>query len=441
MKILFYSIFIILCCFCSPITSSFASSVIVGDVPIWRSSINAKTKQIIINSQDNPFTVNLFIFSQKQSILQILYQKNGKVSQELNFLNFTLGDQIFTLKKQNINEQNKIRFDTILTVSQLEEFLRDFNTKEKAYITVNNDVISLSLQGSHSVISTLLYYLDKHPIPEFRALFNKVKSPEPVATWFDLVSQQNMLLYSMGFVVFLLLCGRPLFKLTVYFYKKCSNNYRKNKALTIAVFQIEQNANILHIKRDQLLYKDEYGSLIEDKWTQEIYRFIRTKIKPLLAEQKLLGFYPSIQKKIINKILYIAKYPPNTKKTFLKKTKHVKIKYSPTMNPFDYEVYCAELLRQTGWDADVTTASGDQGADVIAVKRGVTLILQCKLYSKPVGNKAVQEVNAAKIFYHAQYAVVVSNAAYTTSARQLADSTQVTLLHHETLQKFAQTLV
>ena len=50
-------------------------------------------------------------------------------------------------------------------------------------------------------------------------------------------------------------------------------------------------------------------------------------------------------------------------------------------------------------------------------------------YAKAVGNRAVQEAFAAKSFVGAQFAAVVTNASYTTSARQLAASTGVLLLH------------
>lgn len=439
MKLKLFSIFFIFSYLCFFITPSFSASKVVGNAATWRSSINRKSQQITISGQENKFIINLFLSAKKQPLLQILYSTETSIPQAITSLNFTLGNQIFSLRKQITNAQNQIYFDTILTTQQLQIFIQDFSTKEKAYITLNHEVTPLSLKGSASIISTLLQYLSKHPIPELRVFFNKINTSNPTV-WFNISLQQNQLLYGMSFIVFLLLCRRPIFKFIAYIYKKRRNNYRTNKALKIALIQIEQNANILYIKRDQLLFKDEYGSLIEDKWIQEIYRFIRTKIKPLLAEQHLLEFYPLIQKDVVKKITNIAKYPPKSENAFFKKLKKERLQYSPTMDPFDYEAYCAELLRKKGWNAEVTTASGDQGADVIAVKRGITLIIQCKLYSKPVGNKAVQEVNAAKIFYHAHYAAVVSNAAYTTSARQLAGSTKVALLHHETLQKFAQTL-
>ena len=64
------------------------------------------------------------------------------------------------------------------------------------------------------------------------------------------------------------------------------------------------------------------------------------------------------------------------------------------------------------------------------------MVVQCKLYSQPVGNKAVQEAFAAKNFQGCDVAVVVSNASYTQSARQIASTTGVLLLHHDELEMF-----
>ncbi len=84
----------------------------------------------------------------------------------------------------------------------------------------------------------------------------------------------------------------------------------------------------------------------------------------------------------------------------------------------------------------MTAVTGDQGADVLAERNGVRLVLQCKLYNQPVGNKAVQEVYAARNFQGCDIAAVVSNAAFTPSARQIAATTGVHLLHHDQLVTF-----
>ena len=68
-------------------------------------------------------------------------------------------------------------------------------------------------------------------------------------------------------------------------------------------------------------------------------------------------------------------------------------------------------------------------------KKGITLAIQCKYYSKPVGNKAVQEVSAGQVYYKADYAAVVSNNTYTKSARQLAQNCNVLLLNIRDLSK------
>ena len=107
--------------------------------------------------------------------------------------------------------------------------------------------------------------------------------------------------------------------------------------------------------------------------------------------------------------------------------------WSTAMSPLDYERYCRDVLRQVGWHANTTSASGDQGIDVLADKNGVHIVIQCKLYTKPVGNSAVQQALAGRAYARAHLAVVVSNASYTPSARALARRTGVHLLHHNDL--------
>ena len=111
--------------------------------------------------------------------------------------------------------------------------------------------------------------------------------------------------------------------------------------------------------------------------------------------------------------------------------------------PFDghaFETWVADALRGFGWEAEVTPGSGDQGIDVIAMKNGKKLGLQCKLYSSPVGNKAVQEAHAGKVYYGADAAGVLTNAGFTASARDLAAVTGVMLFsHHEIPELFEKT--
>ena len=104
-------------------------------------------------------------------------------------------------------------------------------------------------------------------------------------------------------------------------------------------------------------------------------------------------------------------------------------RWTADMSPTAFENHCADYLRLKGWKAETTKGSGDQGVDVSAEKSGLRIVLQCKKYNRPVGNKAVQEAHAGKAFADAHAAAVVSNVGYTPSAESLAKTTGVHLLH------------
>lgn len=70
---------------------------------------------------------------------------------------------------------------------------------------------------------------------------------------------------------------------------------------------------------------------------------------------------------------------------------------------------------------------------MIAVKSGRKLVVQCKFYSSSVGNSAVQEISASRLHERADFAAVVSNAAFTKPALRLANTNNVMLMHHDQL--------
>lgn len=184
---------------------------------------------------------------------------------------------------------------------------------------------------------------------------------------------------------------------------------------------IEKHIVTLALKRRQLLVADEYGVVDSNAWLSEINRFYTN----VLLSQA--GECPNFIELIESRV---SAYSSAAKVT----------EFSDAMSPYDYERYCANLLSDIGWNARATKASGDQGSDVIAEKKGVRIVLQCKLYTQPVGNKAIQEVFAAKSHEQAHYAAVVTNQTFTRSARQIATTTGVNLLHHDQIQSWAQSL-
>ena len=100
----------------------------------------------------------------------------------------------------------------------------------------------------------------------------------------------------------------------------------------------------------------------------------------------------------------------------------------------EFEQYLCERINAcAGLSCEMTKASGDQGVDLIVVGGGKKVAVQCKLYTGAVGNDAVQQVMAGKVFYECDDACVVTNSTFTKSANDLATRAGVELLHHEQL--------
>ena len=100
------------------------------------------------------------------------------------------------------------------------------------------------------------------------------------------------------------------------------------------------------------------------------------------------------------------------------------------MSGESYENYVASRLKELRYHSiETTKASGDHGADIIAyAPDGVKCAIQCKYYSKPVGNKAVQEALAGMVFYKCDRAIVITNNAFTKQAIEDANRMGVDLM-------------
>ncbi|MBB3048961.1 restriction endonuclease Mrr [Litorivivens lipolytica] len=184
-------------------------------------------------------------------------------------------------------------------------------------------------------------------------------------------------------------------------------------------------ADVLARKRRQLIIKDDYGDIDDIAWKKEIETFVNKKVNPFPenAIDAKLGVHLS-GNEIAEIVDQIARNAQESAQA---------LPYEEAMDGIEYEHFCASLLQASGWDARVSQASGDQGIDIEARKEGVSVVIQCKKYSSPVGNKAVQEALSGKQFAGADYAVVVTNASFTPSAKKLAAASGAILLHHEQL--------
>jgi restriction system protein len=187
-------------------------------------------------------------------------------------------------------------------------------------------------------------------------------------------------------------------------------------------------------RRDTLVRVGRYGVVDCSDWNREVQHFADNVVRPQLNDdeaQSLAGSgFTSVFQKLVE--MRVAEHSA---------TRLISAAVPGKVSPLEFEGICAAVLRQTGWSASTTKGSGDQGADVVAEYKGKKLVVQCKFYTGNVGNKAVQEVLAAKQFYSADIAAVVCKSDYTRSAKQLANVAGVEILTYSELAAFSGRLV
>lgn len=224
-------------------------------------------------------------------------------------------------------------------------------------------------------------------------------------------------------VVLLLIFAAIVTKLLV----SANEKRRERFAEPVITASIATHSKTLYIKREQLKVVDPYGNVDYAKFWDHLAYFITHVIVRDLREKGLDArclqnrkYFDKVYNRIILAVVSEAQ-------------KDAGLNLETVRTGIDYEYFCKHLLEVSGWDVLTTPATGDQGADLIGTKSGVRVVFQCKFYSQPVGNKAVQEAHTAKAFQRADYAVVVTNADFTAAARQLAQSSGVFLIHHNAL--------
>lgn len=186
---------------------------------------------------------------------------------------------------------------------------------------------------------------------------------------------------------------------------------------------ISKHIEELSLKEQQSVFRGNYGLIEKDRWNKQKSIFVNKVIRPTIRGELVLteASIGSVIDAAIKQ--FREKYPQLANRVTL----------IEDCTPIQYEQECARILIDEGWEARTTIATGDQGADVLATKGALSIVIQCKKYGSNVGNKAVQEVYAAKTFYNVSYAVVVTNAEYSKAAILLANKTGVLLLHHNDL--------
>ena len=193
--------------------------------------------------------------------------------------------------------------------------------------------------------------------------------------------------------------------------------YQLPRARTRRVVAEEVRRHRAVLRGKWLRAHDAYGTLDRDAWAKETRYFADRVVGPRV---------PAYDRWSDAKRERLAKRVSHRAQRVIARTDEA-LEVELADDPIAFEHRCADILRRAGWDARVVGGSGDQGADVVAERDGKQMIVQCKRYSRPIGNKAVQEAAAARAYYRAHLAAVVGTAPFTDSAHDLAKATDVIL--------------
>ncbi len=101
----------------------------------------------------------------------------------------------------------------------------------------------------------------------------------------------------------------------------------------------------------------------------------------------------------------------------------------------DFERLIYRLFESIGYKVEHIGHSKDQGGDLV-INRGLErIVIQAKKYIGNVGNKAVQEVVAARNHYNCNGTIVITSSNFTQEAMALAKTNNVRLINKAELQK------
>ncbi|VVO08136.1 hypothetical protein PS710_03223 [Pseudomonas fluorescens] len=94
-----------------------------------------------------------------------------------------------------------------------------------------------------------------------------------------------------------------------------------------------------------------------------------------------------------------------------------------------YESECIASFQEGGWLAMETSQTGDRGADIIATKRGFRIVAQCKNWSSKIDTSAIQEISTAKLYYEADFAVLICETTPTKQAKEMSEKLKILIIN------------
>ena len=100
------------------------------------------------------------------------------------------------------------------------------------------------------------------------------------------------------------------------------------------------------------------------------------------------------------------------------------------MDGYAFQDYIANLYKNLGKKVELKLKSRDQGVDFILDRY---IGVQVKSSKRPVGNRAVQEIQAGLAYYNCKQGHVITNSYFTKEAIQLAGANRIILINRDKL--------
>ncbi len=307
-----------------------------------------------------------------------------------------------------MSEQNFVILDDEFILTQIEEILVEVSTHSLFQTPMEGvcDLTRIKSLSDSDFDDLFDYLLQFQDLKKVRATF----SPSVVQLPMEKVSNRVRILGkspidSLNYLMFFFVC------------------FIQNKDALKKIFENEIKEDEFGVKSHKN-WDRKFVSFFENRvFTENIFIFHSLSHKDFYEEYSTLNqifknireFYLITSEQYSR---YLKRNVSGQKEAFTTKTE----------KGISLELECAEILRRNKWQPQLTPKSGDQGADIIAQKGKMKLVVQCKNYESAVGNDAVQQIIAAKSFFDATIAAVVSKSGFTKSAIQLAEKTNVLLL-------------
>ncbi len=150
---------------------------------------------------------------------------------------------------------------------------------------------------------------------------------------------------------------------------------------------------------------------------------------PLVSQNRLIRFQESFEKLFLD--IQITRFQAILER--FNPQDYINIYRVDAMDGYEFEKFLSHLFSILGYDVEETRKSKDQGADLFVKRFGTKIVIQAKNYTDNVGNSAIQQAIAAKAFYDCDEAMVVTNSYFTSSAKELAENTDVKLVDRDEL--------